>query len=50
MGRKVQLQLYDSVSADFYVPAAQHLIVRNADAHIILFDITNRQSFRNVRA
>lgn len=48
MDKKVQVQLWDSAGSDNFVVV--NPVEREADAHLLVFDITDRASFRKVRS
>ena len=42
--------MWDTLSTEYYAPASETQIIKNADVHVICFDITSRHSFKAVRS
>ena len=46
-GRQVQVQFWDCAGAEYFY--MQNSMIKNADAFILVFDITNRESFNKIK-
>ena len=46
-GRQVQVQVWDCAGAEYFY--MQNSMIKNADAFIMVFDITNRESFNKIK-
>jgi small GTP-binding protein len=46
-GRQVQVQVWDCAGAEYFY--MQNSMIKNADAFILVFDITNRKSFNKIK-